>query len=322
MILVAGEALFDMMGVETPLGQAFLPVVGGSPLNVAMGVARLGRASAFLTKLSQDFFGDRLYDFMTAERIDTRWVRRAAMPATLAFVALGPDRQPVYSFYGTGAADRSMTGEDVPADLPAEVGAVHFGSIALAQEPTATTFFHLMGRLAPSRVVSLDPNIRATIIPDRTLWLERFDRMLGRADIVKASAEDVDWILGPGADPAAVARDWSRRGPALAFVTDGGSGVWAARGGEARFLPAVPVEVVDTVGAGDTFQAAILARLDERGLLGKAALRTLSDADLLDATRFAVTAAGITCSRRGADLPRRDEVLAALDASRDWSSPS
>lgn len=313
MILVAGEALFDMMGVATPAGQAFLPVVGGSPLNVALGLARLGRDVAFLTKLATDWFGGELDAFMAREGIDRRFVVRApGFQTTLAFVAIGADGQPAYSFYGAGAADRSMEPEDLPGELPDAIRAVHFGSIALVQEPTASTLAGFMGRVARDRVVALDPNIRPGIVPDRRRHLDRLAAMLALADIVKASAEDVAWIEGEGADIEAVARAWSLAGPAFAVVTDGARGAIVARGGATTFVPALPVVVADTIGAGDTFQAALLARLDERGLLRKASLRDMSDDVLLDAVRFAATAAAITCTRRGADLPSRAEVVGRM----------
>ncbi|MEJ1158165.1 carbohydrate kinase family protein [Prosthecomicrobium sp. N25] len=314
MIIVCGEALFDMMGTRTEAGQAFLPVVGGSPLNVAMGARRLGREVEFLSKLSTDWFGSRLDGFMEREAIGRRFLVRApGMQTTLAFVALGEDGQPEYSFYGTGAADRSMTPDDLPAALPDDLAAVHFGSISLAQEPTATTLLGFMERVAPTRVVTLDPNIRPSIIPDRALYLERFARMLGLADIVKASAEDLEWMLGGKPDLEAVARAWSLAGPALAFVTDGGRGAVVAAKGQARFVPAERVAVADTIGAGDTFQAAVLAFLDERGLLDKAALRGLDTQTIQDLTLFAVSAAAITCTRQGADLPTRAEAVAAYE---------
>jgi fructokinase len=309
MIIVCGEALFDMMGTMTDAGQAFLPVVGGSPLNVAMGLARLGRDVEFVSKISTDWFGSRLDDFMAREAIGRRFLARTPdMPTTLAFVALGADGQPEYSFYGTGAADRSMTPADLPATLPDTLSAVHFGSISLAQEPTASTLFGFMERVAPTRVVSLDPNIRPSIIPDRAAYLSRLDRMIAMADIVKASAEDLEWILGRAPDIEAVARDWSLRGPALAFVTDGGRGAVVAQAGRSWLLPAARITVADTIGAGDTFQAAVLAWLDERRVLEKSRLRDLGEPDLRALTAFAMTAAAITCTRRGADLPHRNEL--------------
>lgn len=309
MILVCGEALFDMMGVATPDGEAFLPVVGGSPLNVAIGIARLGRRVGFLSKLSTDFFGDRLDAVLGAGGVDRRYLRRAAgMPTTLAFVALGGDGQPVYAFYGAGAADRSMTPDDLPEALPEAVTAVHVGSIALAQEPTASTLEAFVAREAAHRVISLDPNIRPSVIPDRAGHVARFERLLGRADLVKASVEDAAWLAGGAVDPAETARDWSRRGPAMVCVTDGANGLIVAREGDCEAVPAPAVAVADTIGAGDSVQAALLARLDETGRLDKAALRRLGPADCRDLAVFAAAAAAITVTRRGADLPRRAEL--------------
>jgi fructokinase len=313
MILACGEALFDMIAIETDVGRAFRPVFGGSPLNVAFGLSRLGREVAYLTKLSTDFFGRDLLGFIEREGIDPRFVVTTERHRTmLAFVAFDAEGHADYSFYTDNAADRSLEVGELPRDLPAALNCVHFGSISLALEPTASSLMELMRRVAPTRVVALDPNIRASIIPDRARWLERFEAMLPLTDYIKASAEDVDWILGGPQDIEAVARDWSRRGPALAIVTDGGRGVAVGIGGASLFLPAPRIAVVDTVGAGDTFHAAMLARLDEEGLLDKGKLRGLDLASVRPIVDFAMAAAAITVSRRGADLPRRAEVAAFM----------
>lgn len=312
MILSAGEALFDM--IQKPGERLIEPVIGGSTLNVALGLARLGRPAGYLTKLSTDFFGAKLWDFLVGESIDTRFVARApATQTTLAFAFLSADGHADYSFYAEGAADRSMTPADLPAKLPAEVTAVHFGSISLALEPTATTLADYLVTIAPSRFISLDPNIRASLIADKAAWRARFERLLAHADFIKASIEDVAWIYGE-ADAAGTAKAWSLAGPKVAVVTDGGAGATVAVGGEAAFVPAHKIKVIDTVGAGDTFQAAYLARLDELDLLDKHAIRGIDLAKAVDVAHFAVAAAAITCTRRGADLPRRGEVDAFLQA--------
>ncbi len=313
MILSAGEALFDMIGMPVDGGQAFLPVYGGSTLNVALGLSRLGRDVAYLTKLSTDYFGERLDAFMEHEGIDRRFVTRArGSQTTLAFVALGEGGHPVYSFYATGAADRSMVEADLPTELPTAISTVHFGSISLALEPTATTLYNYLKRVSTTRVVSLDPNVRPSIIGDRDLWLDRFADMVAHADILKASAEDVAWMDGVDGDIERVAADWSLKGPALAVVTDGARGAVVGIGGRTIFMPSHKVDVIDTVGAGDTFQAALLTRLDEDGYLAKDRIRTLDLDAVGPIVSFAVAAAAITCSRRGADLPRREDVVAFL----------
>lgn len=313
MILSAGEALYDMIGTEHEGRRAFVAVQGGSTMNVALGLARMGRDTAYLTKLGRDFFGQGLFDFIAGEGIDTRHIVRADLPTTMAFVALGTDGQPAYSFYANGAADRSLTPDDLPATLGDDVHAVHFGSISLVLEPTASTLIALMRRESGRRVISLDPNIRASLIADKAAYLARFEAMLALAHIVKGSVEDVAWMGGPS-EAAATARTWSGDGRRIAVVTDGGTGATFAHRGELGFMPAFAVDVVDTVGAGDTFQATLLARLDEMDLLTPEALATLDFAVLTDVVRFATAAAAVTCTRRGADLPHRADVEAFLTA--------
>ena len=316
MILSAGEALFDM--IQKPGVSVIEPVIGGSTLNVALGCARLGRPTAYLTKLSTDYFGNLLADFLGREGISTAYVaRESGRSTTLAFAFLQPGGHADYSFYAEGAADRLMTLSDLPATLPDDVKAVHFGSISLVLEPTATTLADYLVALSSSRFISLDPNVRASLISDRATWTARFDRLRKAADFVKASIEDVEWMVGGKADPAATARAWSLEGPRVAVITDGGAGATVAVGGESRFVPAHKVEVADTVGAGDTFQAAYLSRLDELGFLDKAAIRGITLDQAEEVARFAVAAAAITCTRRGADLPRRSEVDAFL-ARKDF----
>jgi fructokinase len=309
MILSTGEALFDMIAVDVDGRRLFEPVIGGSPLNVAFGLARLGRDVAHLTALSTDMFGDLLWDFLGREGIDRRFVVRTPRPTTMAYVALDAAGQPHYAFYAEGAADRSLEPADLPRALPAEIACVHFASVSLALEPTASTLHGFAAAVAASRVVSVDPNIRPSVIADRALFSARFAELLGRADLIKASVEDVQWLYGES-DAGAVARRWSLSGPKIAVVTDGGRGACVAIGGRSLDIPAVPVDVADTVGAGDTFQANLLDRLADLGALTKPGLAEIDLATIEPIVRFAAAAAALTCSRRGADLPRLSEVRA------------
>ena len=311
MFLTCGEALVDMIAVEIGGRRLFEPVIGGSPLNVALGLARLGRRVAHLTRLSSDPFGEEIAAFMDREGIDRRFAARSPRPSTLVHVMLDRHGVPRYAFHLEGAADRSMTLGDLPADLPAEIDAIHFGSISLLLEPTATTLRALMRREATRRFIALDPNIRPAVTPDPAAVLDRFDELLAHADLIKASSEDVAF-LHPGEGPEEVAARWSRSGPAMAVVTDGERGVVAAIGGRTIVVPARPVAVLDTVGAGDGFQAALLDRLAARGLLTRGALAAAAIEDLRPALDFAAAAATLACGRRGADLPRAAEVEAFL----------
>jgi fructokinase len=311
MILSCGEALFDM--IQMPGSTTIEPVVGGSTLNVALGLARLGRKTGYLTRLSTDYFGKRLRDFLDKEGIDTSFTPEApGAQTTLGFAFLQPGGHAEYAFYTAGASDRYMTKEHLPASLSPEVAAVHFGSFSLAIEPIGTTLADFLVEVAPTRVISLDPNIRASLIADRAAWLARFDRLLPLADFLKASIEDVQWIYGADATAEETARRWSLSGPRIAIVTDGEVGATVAVDGRSVFVPAHKVEVIDTVGAGDTFQASCLARIDELGLLSKSAIRGIDLATAEEIAKFAVAAAAITCTRRGADLPSRADVDAFL----------
>jgi fructokinase len=311
MILSCGEALFDM--IQMPGSKTIEPVVGGSTLNVALGLARLGRPTGYLTKLSTDYFGKRLRDFLVSEGIDMRYTPEApGAQTTLGFAFLQPGGHAEYAFYTAGAADRYMTAADLPSELPANIIAVHFGSFSLAIEPIGTTLADFLVSLAPTRIISLDPNIRASLIGDRAAWLARFERLHPLADFLKASIEDVHWIYGADATAEATARRWSLAGPRIAIVTDGEVGATVAVNGESVFVPAHKVDVIDTVGAGDTFQASYLTRLDELGFLSKSAIRGIDLASAEGIARFAVAAAAITCTRRGADLPSRADVDAFL----------
>lgn len=314
MILSAGEALFDM--IRQPGSAVIEPIIGGSTLNVALGLARLGRPTAYLTKLSTDYFGQQLYDFLVREGIATTYVPRAlGMQSTLGFAFIQPGGHAEYAFYVANAADRSLETSDLPASWPDDLTAAHFGSYSLAIEPTATTLTNLFLELAATKFISYDPNIRASLITDRDLWFKRFNEMLPKADFVKASIEDAHWIYDAGVTADEIARKWSTMGPRVAVITDGGAGATIAVNGEARFVPAHAIDVIDTVGAGDTFQAAYLTRLDELGLATKAGRDGISLDLAEEIGRFAVAAAAITCTRRGADLPRRAEVDAFLKAS-------
>ena len=185
--------------------------------------------------------------------------------------------------------------------------AYHFGSYAMVVEPVAATQRALVERECRRSTIAYDPNIRLKVEPDVQRWRETLQWMLPRTHLLKVSDEDLA-LLYPGVDAATLAAQWLAAGVALVVVTRGGKGAWAWTAAQHVAAAPVAVEVIDTVGAGDTFQAALLTALAERSLLAPRALRRLSMADLEAALQFATRAAAITCSRRGADLPRRAEL--------------
>lgn len=308
MIVSCGEALIDFVPLIGQDGEAgYRPLPGGSPFNVAIAAARLGQRAGFLGRVSRDLFGDQLVATLESNDVDTSLVARGDEASTLAFVSLSAGEEPRYAFFNTGAADRSLVPDDVPDPLPGDIDCLHFGSFSLAVEPAATTLAALMRRETANRVISLDPNVRPTLVGPRDAYVERVEALVRLAAIVKVSAADLDWLY-PGEPIDTVAARWRDSGPAVIAVTAGERGAFGLTASARAEAAGAPVAVVDTVGAGDTFQAGLLVRLAELGRLSKDGLASLSGDDLADALAFAGRAAAITCTRPGADPPRRDAI--------------
>lgn len=313
MILVCGEALIDLfIGVGSATGLPAEAVAGGSPFNVAIGVGRLGRPAAFLSTLSEDAFGAFLANRLTEAGVDLSLLRRCPKRTTLSVIATGPTGEPQYSFYTENSADRALTIDDLPPRLPSEVKAIVAGSYSLGVEPIAGAIETLLRREAGSRVISLDPNVRPRVVGDLGAFRQRFERLVTSATIVKASIEDVETLYSE-TDPVAVARTWLESGPRLIIITRGAEGPLAVFGNSVIERPAPRVDVVDTVGAGDTFHAALLAWLDAHTLLTPERIARLTPHEVEAAIDFATAAAAIVCTRRGADPPKWDEVTQFMD---------
>jgi fructokinase len=307
MIVVSGEALMDVFDAgATAQGQALDARIGGSPLNVAIGLARLAQPVAFFGALGRGFLGDRLHQAMAAEGVNLRAVQRVEAPTTLGLVGLDARGVADYAFYGHGGADRQLHPANLAA-VPEAAQAYHFGSYAMVVQPVGATQRALVEREWQRSVVAYDVNVRTNVEPDLAVWRDSVDFMASRAAILKLSDEDFERLY-PGTDPQGLAADWLTRGAALVVLTRGAAGAWAWTHHGHRQVPPLSLGLVDTVGAGDTFQAALLAALAERSMLDRNALKTLQADALATVTDFAARAAAITCSRRGADLPRRGEL--------------
>ncbi len=309
MFLICGEALYDVFPLaETATGFTLDARIGGSPFNVAVGLSRLARPVAFFTGLSSDPLGRRLERALAAEGIDTDYLVRKHNPTTLAVVGLTAAGVPHYTFYGHEAADRAVTRADLPA-LPEAVTGLHFGSFSVMVGDTAESFLALARKHAATRLISYDPNVRLNVEPDVAQWRARVEEISAIADMMKVSDEDLD-LLFPGDEVESAVSRWHSRGVRLVVVTRGAEGALASLGGESFQLPGRKVETVDTVGAGDTFQAALLCGLEELGKASKPGLAALTTDECRRLVGFAIQAAAVTCTRRGADLPRRGELPA------------
>jgi fructokinase len=308
MILCAGEALIDMIPTPTLSDrEGFVPHTGGAVFNTAVALGRLGARSGLLCGISTDLFGQQLMTALVASHVDVTHVIRSDRPTTLAFVQL-TDGHATYSFFDENSAGRMIGTDDIPP-LSDDVTALYCGGISLACEPGAETYAHLVQTEGTDRAVMLDPNIRPGFIQDSARYRARLTRVLALSDIVKVSDEDLNWIF-PGPEPLTAKIDMLRdAGPKIVIMTRGGAGVTAILPDGAEItVPAQRVEVVDTVGAGDTFNAGVLAHLSENGLLTRSTLRSLSADDLTAALRFGARVAAVTVSRAGANPPWREEL--------------
>lgn len=307
MLLCAGEALIDMLPRQTDAGEAaFAPYPGGAVFNTAIAAARLGLETSFFTGLSTDLFGARLEAVLTANGISPDLAARSNRPTTLAFVTL-TDGQAKYAFYDENTAGRMISEADLPT-LSADLHAAFFGGISLAVEPCADTYATLIERAsAAGKLVMVDPNIRPGFIADESRYRTRMDGILSHADIVKVSDEDLEWLMGSGPLPD-LAAALRAKGPRIVLVTEGAEGITAFHPDGTVKTAAHKVEVVDTVGAGDTFNGGFLAGLADAGKLSKSALPDMDDATLSAAMTLGAKAAAVTVSRAGANPPTRDDL--------------
>ncbi len=308
MILCCGEALIDMIAEPTNSGaQGYVPHSGGAIFNTAIALGRLGAPVGMLTGLSSDMFGAQLADTLKASHVDTSHVIVSDRPTTLAFVKL-VDGHASYNFVDENTAGRMLQPEDVPQQLLA-TSTLYLGGISLACEPCADAYAALLDRHGGDRAVMLDPNIRPGFIKDQTRYRTRLNRMIAQADIVKVSDEDLDWIIPGPETHAEKVPLLLKAGPSVVIVTRGSEGAtgYLADGSETS-VAVKPVQVVDTVGAGDTFNAGVLAELHRAGHLSKEGLRALTPDSLRAALSLGAEVAAVTVSRAGANPPWAHEL--------------
>jgi fructokinase len=311
MFLICGEALFDLFLRPSATDELCLDAVpGGSPFNVALGLARLGQKTEFFSGLSPDLMGKRLAAFMEKEGVGLAHAVRSTNPTALSIVALNADGSADYAFYPDFPAYSAIREADLP-ELDPETRIIHMGSIATALEPVGSALAVLAERECGRRLIAYDPNVRPSIEPDLDVWRRAFERITASAHLTKVSAEDLA-MLYPGVGHDDVARQLLERGVRLVVITRGSEGAsgWT-RNSQALSLPR-PVLVVDTVGAGDSYQAALLTGLAEMGCIDPDALDALRPDALARLLEFAGEAAALTCGKRGADLPLRASITATL----------
>ncbi len=301
-VLVFGhEALVDLIPRQETTYEA---VLGGSPYNTAIGLGRLGVPTGMSGRLSSDSMGEALVAQLVASGIDLRFVERDPRPSPLAFVTRGTAATGArYSFYlGATAYDSAST---LPLDWPRHASHLHIGSFSATDGALGEAALAAL-RAAGGATTSYDPNIRPFVVPPRTETLPMVEERVRLSTYVKSSEEDFDWLY-PGTPPSEAAARWAGMGPRLVVMTRGGGGAEAHFRGERIVQPAPTIDVVDTVGAGDSFMSGLLCAMDGSGGLGTDA-RQPTEADIGRWLVFAIAAAAITCTRQGAQPPTRAEV--------------
>ena len=311
MFVVCGEALIDIFVDYNNQSKAeqfsMQACVGGSSFNVAIGLARLNQSVSLLGGLSDDMFGKRLLKVLESEGVSKDLIVTKSLPTTVAFIEKDSEGVPSYLFLGEGAADRSLEKSDLNLNIDMPLG-IHLGSFSIVAQPTSDSLLALVKHFSGKCLISLDPNVRAVVEPDMTVWKNRVDELVKLADIVKISDEDLG-LMYPGVEPEQIIETWLDTGLNMVVLTRGGEGssLWSKKGRVDIQSP--KVEVIDTVGAGDTYQAAIL---DSVGELIKQYPQNweeeLSPEKLTELGSYAAKAAAITCSRQGADLPTKADI--------------
>lgn len=296
MIVCAGESLVDVIPSELE-GEPDRVVPGGGPMNAAVAAARLGAPTAFVGRISTDANGDRIWNHLVDSGVDLRAAQRGPEPTARAVVRTKPVQE--FRFEGENTADASMVSVDL-GPLGPGPHLLHTGTLGIFRGSTAATMAGLLER--HDGAVSFDPNIRPHVFPSKREWFTLADPWLDRADVIKASDEDLEWM-------GLSIEDLLERNTAVVLRTAGSAGVDGhLASGESFAVPARRTEVVDTVGAGDSFCGAILSRLHAAGCMTSQKVSALSPDDWSDIVAYGVVAAGITVGRLGADPPWLSEM--------------
>lgn len=307
MLLSCGDALIDFLPAKSADGRdAFVPVVGGSCVNVAIGIARLGAPAGFVGGISTDLFGRMIAEHAQASQVDLRYAARSSRPTTLAIVQ-AVDGEPHYAFYDEATAARHWTYRQ--GSIPfAEIDAIHVGSTTLVDGRAAAQTLAMVEDARGSTTISFDPNCRPNLIGDKAQYVRRMDQFAAHAHIVRLSDTDFAFLYG-GSDHAERAEALLAAGTGLFVITRGAQGARAWHGQAGAIEVAAPrVDVVDPIGAGDSFQAGLLFALRAMGRIRAEPLARISAHELNRALAFAAACAALTCGRPGADPPRLSEI--------------
>ncbi|MGW5418799.1 carbohydrate kinase family protein [Streptomyces sp. NPDC003943] len=302
LVTVLGECVADAFSVPaaTPGELALRVLPGGGPANTAVALARLGTPARFLGRLSDDVFGRLFRAHLEASGVDLTAAVHASEPSTLAVAELDAQGRAAYSFHAQGTADWQWTADELATTDLASTACLHSGSLALVREPGGTVVEEFLARASATATVSVDPNVRPLLV-GLDVYRERLPRWCALADILRLSEDDLELLL-PDCTIERACDAWHAAGVPLVVITRGQLGAVASLNGDRVVVPAPPTDVVDTVGAGDSFTAGLLHHLGAKGLLG-GRLADLRTDDVFDACAFASQVAALTCAVVGPNPP-------------------
>jgi len=308
MIICCGESLIDMISIANAGNESvFAGLTGGAIFNTSIALGRLDVPVGLISGVSTDLFGEKIKKDLTESNVNIKLLIRNEKPTTLAFVDV-KNGQANYTFYDENSAGNSIHYSDFP-NIPKIANTLCFGGISLCTEPAASAYEKLFIQEIKNKVLFLDPNIRSTFISDEISYRKRLNKMISSSDILKVSDEDLDWIVTSGSSINEKIEKLHNLGAKLIIVTKGAEGVAAyVKNKKVINLPAQKVNVIDTVGAGDTFNAGFLAKLSNLKLLSKSNIKNLSSKQISMALEYGIKAASITVSRKGANPPLLSEI--------------
>ena len=308
MIICCGESLIDMISVANAENESvYAGLTGGAIFNTSIALGRLDVPVGLISGVSTDLFGEKIKKDLTESNVNIKLLIRNEKPTTLAFVDV-KNGQANYTFYDENSAGNSIHYSDFP-NIPKIANTLCFGGISLCTEPAASAYEKLFIQEIKNKVLFLDPNIRSTFISDEISYRKRLNKMISSSDILKVSDEDLDWIVASGSSINEKIEKLHNLGAKLIIVTKGAEGVAAyVKNKKVINLPAQKVNVIDTVGAGDTFNAGFLAKLSNLKLLSKSNVKNLSSKHISMALEYGIKAASITVSRKGANPPLLSEI--------------
>ena len=305
MIICSGENLIDFVPISED-SKSFKACVGGSPLNTAIGLGAMKTPVYFFSRISNDFFGKKIISFLKKNNVKTNLIQKTSDKTTLGFIS--NKKKPEFAFYANQTADRNLSQYSFKSAVLKKILLAHFSSISLVLKPGSETYFNMIKSLKKNSLISIDPNVRASVIKNKQKFLKRFNEFLKLADIIKLSNEDFHYINNKN-NPDKIIPDWIKKNNILFVIfTMGEEGSILYTQKFRIYIKSYKVKIKDTVGAGDIYQAAIINYLYKNKNLSKNKILNFTKSEWENCLKFASKAAAICCTKEGCYPPTEKEI--------------